>query len=152
MAWLILPAGIFTADYFMKKKAESWSEEEPPRKVLGGHIILQRLHNRGAVLGFCQARPHLLAGCTAGLTAGLAAAYVWLMGRSTDALLKTGVGMLLGGSMSNVWDRLRRHYVVDYFSFNTKCARLRKIVFNLSDLFIFLGGFLVICWNALRKS
>ena len=53
MAWLILPAGIFTADYFMKNKAESWSEEEPPRKVLGGHIILQRLHNRGAVLGFC---------------------------------------------------------------------------------------------------
>lgn len=152
MVWLILPAGIFTADYFMKKRVESWSEEEPPRKVLGGRIILRRLHNRGAVMSFMQERPRMLTGCTAGMTAGLAAAYAWLTAKGGGALLKTGVGMMLGGSVSNVWDRLRRRYVVDYFSFNTKCARLRKMVFNISDLFIFLGGFLVICWNALRKS
>lgn len=152
MAWLMLPAGIFMADYFMKKKAESWSEEEPPRKVLGGHVILHRLHNRGAAMNFMENRPHILTGCTAGMTAGLAAAYAWLTARRGRLLLKTGVGMVLGGSMSNIWDRLRRHYVVDYFSFNTKCRRLAEIVFNISDMFIIFGSFLVICWNTFRKS
>ena len=46
MKWMLLPAGIFTADYIIKKRAESWNEEEAPEKMLGGHIILQKLHNR----------------------------------------------------------------------------------------------------------
>ena len=54
MKWMLLPAGIFTADYIMKKRAESWNEEEAPEKMLGGHIILQKLHNRGAALSFME--------------------------------------------------------------------------------------------------
>ena len=46
----------------------------------------------------------------------------------------------------------KRKYVVDYFSFHTKCRKLERVVFNLEDMFIFLGGFLVIFWNMLRKS
>ena len=52
--------------------------------------------------------------------------------------------MILGGAWSNVWDRITRKYVVDYFSFHTKCRKLERVVFNLADMFIFLGGFLVI--------
>ena len=47
---------------------------------------------------------------------------------------------------------ITRKYVVDYFSFHTKCRKLERVVFNLADMFIFLGGFLVIFWNMLRKS
>ena len=36
-----------------------------------------------------------------------------------------------------------RGYVVDYFSFQTPWNWLNRIVFNLSDLAIFLGAFLV---------
>lgn len=57
MKWMLLPAGIFTADYIMKKRAESWNEEEAPEKMLGGHIILQKLHNRGAALSFMEKTP-----------------------------------------------------------------------------------------------
>ena len=31
-----------------------------------------------------------------------------------------------------------RHYVVDYFSI--QCGKLKKVVFNLGDIFVFLGS------------
>ena len=109
MKWMLLPAGIFTADYIMKKRAESWNEEEAPEKMLGGHIILQKLHNRGAALSFMEKTPKLLTGVTTVVTAGMTAFYAYLIKKP-------------------------------------------KQLFNLADMFIFLGGFLVIFWNMLRKS
>lgn len=48
--------------------------------------------------------------------------------------------MLLGGAFSNTYDRCRRKYVVDYFSFGVKWKRLSRIVFNISDFGIILGA------------
>lgn len=152
MLWMLLPAGIFTADCFLKKKAEEWKEEKPQHKILKGRIFLHRYHNRGAALNFMEDRPGLLIGCTAGMTVGLAAGYVWLIWKESHILLRAGTGMILGGAMSNVWDRLHRHYVVDYFSFDSRWESLRNIVFNLSDMFIFMGVFLISLWNIFRKS
>ena len=73
MKWMLLPAGIFTADYIMKKRAESWNEEEAPEKNARRHIILQKLHNRGAALSFMEKTPKLLTGVTTVVTAGMTA-------------------------------------------------------------------------------
>ena len=51
-----------------------------------------------------------------------------------------GLSVLLGGSFSNTYDRLKRKYVVDYFSFNVKCCGIRRIVFNISDFCIMIGA------------
>lgn len=151
MAWLLLPAGIFTADYLIKKRAESWKEEELPRKILGGKIVLVRLHNRGAAMNVMEHRPRLLTWCSAGMTAGIGACYVWLTRKKGMSVLKLGTGMLLGGAASNVWDRISRHYVVDYFRFARGWKRLQKLVFNISDLFIILGAALIAVWHQTQK-
>ncbi|MFR5731015.1 MAG: signal peptidase II [Clostridium sp.] len=44
---------------------------------------------------------------------------------------------MLGGAVSNLYDRMIRHYVVDYFSI--QCGKLKKVVFNLGDIFAFLA-------------
>ena len=108
MVWMLLPAGIFAADDIMKRKAESWKEEEPPRKVFGGRIILQKLHNRGAAFSFMQERPKVLTYMTATVTAGIIAGYVWIGKEKKMLLLKTGAGMILGGALSNLRDRICR--------------------------------------------
>lgn len=69
----------FLGGYIMKKRAESWNEEEAPEKMLGGHIILQKLHNRGAALSFMEKTPKLLTGVTTVVTAGMTAFYVYLI-------------------------------------------------------------------------
>ena len=51
---------------------------------------------------------------------------------------KIGLSMVLGGAISNLYDRLVKGYVVDYFSIEFK--RLKKVIFNLGDIFVFLGS------------
>ena len=55
-----------------------------------------------------------------------------------DPSEKIGACLVLGGGISNLYDRLKRGYVVDYFSIRFK--KLKKIVFNLGDICIFLGA------------
>ncbi len=48
---------------------------------------------------------------------------------------------MTAGALSNLFDRVKRGYVVDYFSF--QFGWLKKVVFNIGDLCIFLGTFLL---------
>lgn len=151
MLWFFIAAAVFALDYYFKCQMEK-KPNDFRKEILGGRILLQKSHNRGAMLNMMDERQQLVAGFSLGLTAGLTFAWLYLLGCRGLRLLKAGVTFLLGGAYSNVFDRLKRCYVIDYFSFHVPWKRLRKIVFNLGDIFIFLGAFLVIFWNGRRKS
>ena len=51
---------------------------------------------------------------------------------------KLGLSLVMGGALSNLYDRVVRGYVVDYFTIEWKS--LKKVVFNLGDMFVFLGS------------
>ena len=69
--------------------------------------------------------------------------------------MKIGAGLLLGGGLSNLLDRLIRGHVTDYIRFcKAKIKKLRRIVFNLADVFIAIGAVLLVlfAWkNLLRR-
>ena len=52
--------------------------------------------------------------------------------------------LVVAGGLSNAYDRLKRHYVVDYFIINK--GRLKKTIFNLADFLLFFG--VVLCTAA----
>jgi signal peptidase II len=62
-------------------------------------------------------------------------------------ILTIGLAFLTGGALSNVFDRIRLKKVVDFFSFKCK----PDLIFNLGDMFIFLGCILLII-NEVRPS
>ncbi|MCD8125050.1 MAG: signal peptidase II [Lachnospiraceae bacterium] len=66
--------------------------------------------------------------------------FLTLLRKPDRRLAKTGLALIVGGSASNLCDRFRRGYVVDYFS--VPFRRIRHIVFNLGDLFLFAGNLL----------
>jgi len=68
----------------------------------------------------------------------VAGVFLWLYPRKGHVLEKTGASLVLAGGLSNLWDRWKRGYVVDYFSFRVK--KLEKIVFNIGDMAVFLGA------------
>ena len=74
----------------------------------------------------------------------MTAVFVMTLGSRGSAVLKTGLALLLGGAYSNTYDRLRRKYVVDYFSFGVKWQKLRHVVFNLSDFCIAVGAMMLV--------
>ena len=80
--------------------------------------------------------------CGAALTV-ICVLFLFLLREKGSRGLKLGLALILGGGASNLCDRLTKGHVVDYFSFKSRFPRLQRIIFNLSDLFIFLGALLV---------
>jgi signal peptidase II len=71
-----------------------------------------------------------------------------LLPQKGKKLLKLGAAFMLGGAASNVYDRVKRGFVVDYFSFSF----FNKVVFNISDFFIFIGSIIVAIRLALQED
>lgn len=137
--------GIFFGDLWIKDRIEKTGGENFPVCFAGGRLILKKYHNTGAMLDFGASRRTVVAVLSVILTILVTIAFVLSLGRRGNHTLRAGLTLLLGGSFSNTYDRLKRKYVVDYLSFNVKWKWLRKIVFNFSDFCIIIGSFLTAC-------
>jgi signal peptidase II len=121
-------------DYMEEKKELGKSEE-----ILGGNIILQKYHNSGMFLNFLEEKKEMVLTVSKVFVGIILLLFAITLPRKGNKVFKLGLAMTLGGAISNVMDREKRGYVVDYFSF----SKLKKVVFNLSDMFIILGSFLI---------
>ena len=131
---MILPwltGGIAALDLFIKDEIEREGEEEFPRR-------LHKSYNSGFPFGFLKERPELVKGIPLAVTSAAAGALGAFMTKKGCLAQKIGLSMVLGGAISNLYDRLVKGYVVDYFSIEFK--RLKKVIFNLGDIFVFLGS------------
>ncbi|MEP4034966.1 signal peptidase II [Pseudophaeobacter sp.] len=66
--------------------------------------------------------------------------FLWI-GRGSDkgAVMQVSAGLVIGGALGNVADRLLYGYVLDFL--NMSCCGLNNpYVFNLADVFIFAGA------------
>ena len=50
MVYIILAAGIFLLELFMKNRTEKWKEEGKEKAIWGGALRIRKYHNRGAFL------------------------------------------------------------------------------------------------------
>ena len=105
--------------------------------------MLRKYHNEGACLNLGEKKSKAVAAVSLLLTAALSLVFLFTLTKRGCAALKTGLSLLLGGAWSNTYDRLKRKYVVDYFSFNVRWKPLRQIIFNLSDFCILIGALVV---------
>lgn len=141
---ILLAAGIFLGDLWVKNRVEKNVAEGKIRQLWGGRLLLRRYHNRGAMLNLGEKRRALVAAVSVVMTAAVTVLFCLSLGTRGNSLLRVGLTFLLGGAFSNTYDRLKRKYVVDYFSIGVGRSRLRRIVFNISDLFILIGALLAV--------
>ena len=135
-----LIAVIFAGDLWIKNYIERTVIEGQTRKLWGGRLLIHKHHNRGAMLNAGQSRQKAVAALSVIMTLVAAAVFIFSLGQKGNNMLRIGLALLLGGAFSNTYDRLKRKYVVDYFSFGVKWKRLRNIIFNLSDFCIIIGA------------
>ena len=135
-----LMAVIFAGDLWIKNHIERTGTEGETRKLWGGRILIRKHHNRGAMLNAGQSGQKAVAALSVIMTLAAAAVFLFSLGQKGNNTLRIGLALLLGGAFSNTYDRLKRKYVVDYFSFGVKWKRLRNIIFNLSDFCIIIGA------------
>ena len=91
-----------------------------------------------------EKRPGLVKRLCGGMMLVFGIVWFLLLRKKENPGILLGLSLLLGGGASNLYDRIAKGYVVDYFSFRTPWKRLNRINFNLSDLCIFLGGILLV--------
>ena len=125
-------------DLAVKKEIEARPDEEFPKTVKesGGLIRLYKNHNPGFSFGFMKEYPKLVEMVPVCMLSAVAGAWAYVIGKKGRVLEKTALTLVLAGGASNLYDR--RGYVVDYFSIQWK--KLKKVVFNLGDIFIFAGS------------
>lgn len=155
--YIIIIAAIFIGELLIKNCVEKNIGPEEELPVAKGRLILRKYHNRGAFLNLGEQRPRLVAAVSVVWSIVMTAVFLTTFSRRGGTLLKTGLSLLLGGAYSNTYDRLKRKYVVDYFSFGGLPSKLKRngigqkisrritsVIYNLSDFCILIGAFCVV--------
>ena len=105
-------------DLAVKKEIEARPDGEFPKTVKesGGLIRLHKNHNPGFSFGFMKEYPKLVEMVPVCMLSAVAGAWAYVIGKKGRVLEKTALTLVLAGGASNLYDRLKRGYVVDYFS------------------------------------
>lgn len=142
---LLLAGGVFAADFLTKTLAAVGLEGADPVRVFGGLLYLTFVRNPGAAFGPAEGWTVVLA-----LIAFGVAGFVVQISRDLRSQgWAAGLGLVLGGAVGNLADRLFREpgpmrgHVIDFLSLFDPYGGVWP-AFNLADLAIIGGGVVVI--------
>ena len=141
MQYGIVTGFIFFMDFFLKKKADGLKRLGKWRSYWNDRIEVWKYHNHGGFYNLGQGKPDVVRGISLGLSAVAFVCFLLSLTFHGNRMLRSGLSILLGGAISNAYDRLTKRYVVDYLRL-PKIPILEKIIFNLSDFCILIGAML----------
>ncbi len=137
---LMIMGTIFFGELILKNHIERNFIEGKTLPKWKGRILLRKHYNRGAMLNIGENKQKLIAILSVILTIIAVGVFIITLGHRGNNILRIGLAFLLGGAFSNTYDRVKRKYVVDYFSFGVPWQKLRNVIFNISDICIILGA------------
>jgi signal peptidase II len=127
----VLAAAVLVIDQLVKSWVAGSFQVGVPVPVLGEALRITVSHNQGALFGLFQGSA-VVFGLVSLLVVGL---IVWYEARAGASLIVSiALGLLLGGAMGNLTDRLRLGYVIDFV--DAGLGDVRWFTFNLSDVAI----------------
>lgn len=150
---LALAAVIYWVDQWIKRMvAGPWGLRE-----IGDHMPLlpffdlTRTHNFGVSLGMLTATSTEMRWGLVALTALIATVVlVWLLRENVLGEI-VPLGMVLGGALGNIHDRVKFGYVLDYADFHIGDFR-PFLIFNLADAAITLGVVIILARSFLIRE
>jgi len=141
-----IAVAVFAADQRTKAVVEQRIPERTVVPVIAGFFNLINTKNSGAVFGiFDEAHVWWKTPVLIVISAALLAAVVTLVVRSRSLHWATSVGLalILGGALSNLYDRIRWGLVEDFLDFYLR--GYHWATFNVADSAIVVGtGFIIV--------
>jgi signal peptidase II len=127
-------AGVLAADQVVKRLVVDWLGPEAAthrQDVIGSWLAFEYVENTGAAFGILAGRTWLLSVAAVLIVSW----FVWAYGRSLPGfwMMQVAVGLVLGGAIGNLVDRIRLGYVVDFIAVGTWPR------FNVADSAITIG-------------
>jgi signal peptidase II len=136
----VIAAIAFVLDQVVKAIVRSTLAPGERREVFAG-LEFSRVTNEGIAFGLFPGRQGIVAVITVVALTAIAAALAGLVRRNPVAA--TGAGLLGGGSIGNLVDRLVHGGVTDYIHFSPPPLNLAD-TFNLADMCIVAGAGLIV--------
>ncbi|WP_230374354.1 signal peptidase II [Pontivivens ytuae] len=99
--------------------------------------------NRGINFGLFAGNDDAARWILIAIAVGICGWLLWWGRQQAGLWMAVGCGLVIGGAIGNVWDRLQYGAVADYL--NMSCCGIRNpYTFNVADVFIFAGAALLI--------
>jgi signal peptidase II len=138
--YLSLALAVFLLDQLGKLMVMHTLLPGEVRRILPGLLNLTHLRNRGAAFGlFADVESTILLVFLIGFSVAALILVLTLLWRGTaSALAGWGLGLILGGALGNLFDRLRSGSVIDFLDFHL--GRHHWPAFNLADSAIVIGA------------
>lgn len=142
---LLIGGAVAALDVGTKLAVMSRMTEGQAIPVIEGLLTLHYVRNPGAAYGFLSGQRWLLAIVAAVVSAGL----LWYARQTVSLRERVALGLILGGALGNLHNRLVWGAVTDLIQINP-LARVFQ-VFNIADIAITAGVVLMI-WSSWHHS
>ncbi len=137
MQSLFLPVAVIVLDQITKGLVEKAVQNGVSIPVLGGLIHISRVHNPGSSFGVLKTPTVPIA-----VTCLAVIAWVIVVLTGTDKRLgrtfQLGAGLIVGGALGNLIDRVRLGSVIDFIDFHI------WPVFNVADTAVCVGAAILV--------
>lgn len=148
IAYIIIVLLLFSIDQLSKNAMYNLSNGVVgySMKIFGDFFRLTYVENRGGIFGIFQGHIRIFTILSAILIAYLVFTEIKNFYKY-DEIVKWGILFISAGAMGNMYDRIFRNYVIDMLDFNA----IWKFIFNVADVYIHIGIYLIITSYLLRK-
>ncbi|MEJ2054488.1 MAG: signal peptidase II [Calditrichaceae bacterium] len=137
---------VITADQISKEIAQKYLADSPTISYLNNFFIFHYAENEGAFLSMGSNWPpavRIILLTIVPIVFLLVLLFVVLFSKEMDMLTTIAFALILGGGLSNMWDRLFNNgFVVDFM--NMGIGSLRTGIFNVADMAITTAFFMII--------
>ncbi|MFT6957222.1 MAG: signal peptidase II [Halieaceae bacterium] len=149
--WYALAGVVFALDYYTKGLATAGLQYARPVEVFSW-FNLTLLHNTGAAFSFLSDAGGWQRWMFSGFAAVISVVLVvWLFRLAKgQTLLALALGLILGGALGNLWDRVTLGYVVDFISVHY--AGYYFPAFNIADSAVSVGAVCLILDSFMSRS
>lgn len=147
---LIIAAAVFVADQISKWIVLGPGRFSPPGCLEMGYgcrfieltpiFDLQMVWNRGVSFGLLRASEDLARWGLVALSIVISGVFIWWLKGAERKLTAAALGLVIGGALGNVVDRIRFGAVADFLDFN---GLWFPWVFNVADASITVGAILL---------
>ncbi len=141
-----MATAVFVADQWTKRLITDRMKAngDRPISLLGGKLLLDLVHNSGAAFGLFPNQTVLFIVVASAIVIGLVVMYRRLS--RGPIWLRIGLGLVLGGALGNLADRIRLGYVVDFIDLRW------WPVFNIADSCIVTGVAVLLLTASFRSE
>lgn len=136
LTWTLTALFVVAADYISKRLVVKYLMDIGSVTVIPGIFDFTYLENRGAAFGMLADHPWVHTGISLAAVIGISVYLAVNCRHKRSQWLNAAAGMMIGGGIGNLIDRLGQGYVVDFIE--TKFMKFA--IFNVADSFVTVGA------------